>query len=74
MSKSALALTSAGNLALLADAAFEHHGEYPSLLFEGTWHSSAELFERSRGWRPALRNSAWRPATEWLSAWPTAPR
>ncbi len=36
------------NLARLAEAAFEHRGDYPCLLFEGNWHGSAELFERSR--------------------------
>ena len=36
------------NLALLAEQAFERRGEYPSLLFEGRWHSSVELFERAR--------------------------
>ena len=36
------------NLARLAEAAFERRGDYESLLFEGRWHRSAELFERSR--------------------------
>ena len=35
------------NLARLAEAAFERRGDYESLLFEGRWHRSAELFERS---------------------------
>jgi long-chain acyl-CoA synthetase len=48
MSKSALTLATVGNLALFADAAFEQHGDYPSLLFEGTWHRSGDLFARSR--------------------------
>ena len=48
MSKSALTLSTVKNLALLADAAFEQHGDYASLLFEGSWHRSGELFERSR--------------------------
>jgi long-chain acyl-CoA synthetase len=39
------------NLARLAEAAFAHRGDYPCLLFEGNWHGSAELFERS--WRIA---------------------
>ena len=37
------------HLALLAERAFELRGDYPSLLFEGRWHSSAELFDRARG-------------------------
>ena len=35
------------NLARLAEAAFERRGDYESLLFEGRWHGSAELYERS---------------------------
>jgi long-chain acyl-CoA synthetase len=36
------------NLARLAEQAFERRGDYEALLFEGRWHSSAELFERSQ--------------------------
>ena len=36
------------NLARLAERGFEHRGDYPSLLFEGRWHSSGDLFERAR--------------------------
>jgi long-chain acyl-CoA synthetase len=36
------------NLARLAEQSFERRGDYPSLLFEGRWHSSGELFERGR--------------------------
>jgi long-chain acyl-CoA synthetase len=35
------------NLARLAEAAFERRGDYESLLFEGRWHRSAELFDRA---------------------------
>src|SRR5581483_9577036 len=35
------------NLALLADAAFERHGDRESLFFEGRWYRSGELSERS---------------------------
>ena len=35
------------NLARLAEAAYERRGDYESLLFEGRWHRSGELFERS---------------------------
>jgi len=31
----------------LAEAAYERRGDYESLLFEGRWHRSGELFERS---------------------------
>jgi long-chain acyl-CoA synthetase len=34
------------NLARLAEAAQERRGDYPALWFEGSWHGSAELFER----------------------------
>ncbi len=36
------------NLARLDEEAFERHGDYPSLFYEGRWHGSEELFERSR--------------------------
>jgi long-chain acyl-CoA synthetase len=36
------------NLARLAERSFEQKGDYESLLFEGRWHSSGELFERGR--------------------------
>jgi long-chain acyl-CoA synthetase len=35
------------NLARLAERSFEHKGDYESLQFEGRWHRSGELFERS---------------------------
>jgi long-chain acyl-CoA synthetase len=35
------------NLARLAERAFERRGDYEALLFEGRWHTSADLFERS---------------------------
>jgi long-chain acyl-CoA synthetase len=36
------------HLGRLAETSFEVKGDYPSLLFEGRWYSSGELFERSR--------------------------
>ena len=36
------------NLACLAEETYERRGDYPALCFEGTWHSSGELFERAR--------------------------
>jgi long-chain acyl-CoA synthetase len=36
------------NLGRLAEESFERKGDYRSLLFEGRWHRSGELFERSR--------------------------
>jgi long-chain acyl-CoA synthetase len=36
------------NLARAAESALERLGDHPALCFEGTWHSSGELAERSR--------------------------
>jgi len=36
------------NLALLSERSFERNGDYESVLYEGTWFRSGELFERSR--------------------------
>ncbi|MGA9856383.1 MAG: AMP-binding protein [Solirubrobacteraceae bacterium] len=36
------------NLARLAQESYERRGDYPSLLFAGRWHDSAQLFERGR--------------------------
>jgi long-chain acyl-CoA synthetase len=43
------------NLARLAEASFERHGDYESLCFEGRWHHSGELFERGRRLAGGLR-------------------
>ena len=43
------------NLARLAEATFERHGDYESLHFEGRWHRSGELFERGRRLAGGLR-------------------
>src|SRR5436309_2710136 len=36
------------NLAVQAERSYQRKGDYEALLFEGTWHRSGELFERSR--------------------------
>ena len=36
------------NLGLLAQRSFERRGDYPSLMFEGRWHDSGELWSRSQ--------------------------
>jgi long-chain acyl-CoA synthetase len=36
------------NLGLLAQRSFERRGDYPSLLFEGRWHRSGELWARAQ--------------------------
>src|SRR5947209_2874270 len=43
------------NLAAVAEHAFERHGDYESLLFEGRWHRSGELFERAQRLGTGLR-------------------
>jgi long-chain acyl-CoA synthetase len=43
------------HLARLNDESFERHGDYQSLFFEGRWHASGELFERSRRLAGGLR-------------------
>ncbi len=40
-------MTATRNLARLNEEAFERRGDYESLLFEGRWHRSSELFERA---------------------------
>ncbi|NGN93392.1 long-chain fatty acid--CoA ligase [Nocardioides sp. KC13] len=35
------------NLAVLADQSYARHGDHPMVFFEGTWHSSTEIAERS---------------------------
>lgn len=35
------------NLGLTAERSIERKGDYPSILFEGRWHTSRELFEQS---------------------------
>jgi long-chain acyl-CoA synthetase len=42
------------HLARLAERAVERKGDYPSLLFEGRWHGSGELFHRARAIARAL--------------------
>jgi long-chain acyl-CoA synthetase len=49
------------NLARLAERAFECRGNYPSLLFDGRWHGSGELFERSRRLAGGLARLGIRP-------------
>jgi len=35
------------NLAVLAEESYARHGDHPMVFFEGTWHSSKEIAERS---------------------------
>ncbi len=43
------------HLALAAEAAFERRGDYESLLFEGRWYRSGELFDRAAALATGLR-------------------
>jgi long-chain acyl-CoA synthetase len=45
-----MATTAVGsrNLAMLAEQSFERRGDHPSVVFEGRWHRSGELFDRAR--------------------------
>ena len=49
------------NLALLAERTLERHGDYESLFFEGTWHTSARLHERARRLARGLRDAGVAP-------------
>ena len=44
------------NLARLGEDSFERHGDYESLMFEGRWYRSGELFERGRRLAGGLRD------------------
>ncbi|HYZ80826.1 MAG TPA: AMP-binding protein, partial [Solirubrobacteraceae bacterium] len=43
-----MSATSERHLGRLAERSLEIRGDYPALLFEGRWHGSGELVERSR--------------------------
>src|SRR4051812_46348253 len=49
------------NLARLGEAALERHGDYPSLYFEGTWHTSADQQARAARIAGGLRELGVRP-------------
>ncbi|MEV0128297.1 AMP-binding protein [Dactylosporangium sp. NPDC050688] len=49
------------NLARLAEASLDRHGDYPSLCFEGTWHTSGEAHDRATRIAGGLRGLGVRP-------------
>jgi long-chain acyl-CoA synthetase len=49
------------NLARLAEQPLERHGDYESLVFEGRWHSSGSIDDRSRRFGAALVELGIRP-------------
>jgi long-chain acyl-CoA synthetase len=49
------------HLAVLNEQAHERQGDYDSLLFEGTWHTSGGLFERGRRVAGGLREIGVQP-------------
>ena len=46
----------ARHLARLAEQALERHGDYPALLFEGTWHGAQALHDRACALAGGLRD------------------
>jgi long-chain acyl-CoA synthetase len=48
-------MSGVAHLGRLAEAALHRFGDYPSLFFEGAWHTSGELHERARRAAFALR-------------------
>jgi long-chain acyl-CoA synthetase len=61
------------NLARLAEATFERHGNYESLHFEGRWHRSGELFERGRRLAGGLRELGVEPGDRVAVMLPNCP-
>src|SRR5580765_935075 len=49
------------NLARLAEESLDRFGDYPSLFFEGGWHSSVSLHERGARVAAGLRRAGVRP-------------
>jgi long-chain acyl-CoA synthetase len=49
------------NLGLLAEQAFERHGDYESLWFEGRWHRSGDLHDRAQRVAAGLTDSGVAP-------------
>jgi long-chain acyl-CoA synthetase len=49
------------NLALTAECSFERKGDYQSLLFEGRWYTSGELFDRAARLASGLRELGVKP-------------
>ena len=53
--------SSAHHLARLAEQSFERHGDRETLFFEGRWHRSGELFDRTRRLAGGLAGLGIRP-------------
>jgi long-chain acyl-CoA synthetase len=49
------------NLARLAEASLDRHGDYPALCFEGAWHTSGEAHDRATRLAGGLRELGVRP-------------
>ncbi|GAA3242814.1 AMP-binding protein [Dactylosporangium siamense] len=49
------------NLARLAEASLDRHGDYPALCFEGAWHTSGESHDRATRLAGGLRELGVRP-------------
>ena len=54
------------NLARQAELAFERQGDYDSLFYEGTWHSSGQLADRAARLATGLADLGVRPGDRLL--------
>ena len=61
------------NLARLAEDAYDRRGDYESLWFEGAWHRSGELLERSRRVAGGLAELGLRPNERVVVTMPNGP-
>ena len=61
------------NLARLAEDAFGRHGDYEALFFEGEWHRSGTIFERSRRLAGGFVELGLQPADRVVVMMPNAP-
>ncbi len=61
------------NLARLNEEAFERTGDHPALFFEGSWHSSRELYDRTVRLATGLRELGVRPGDRVVVMMTTCP-
>jgi long-chain acyl-CoA synthetase len=61
------------NLAALGEDSFERHGDYESLMFDGCWYRTAELFDRGRRLAGGLRRLGVEPGDRVAVMLPNCP-
>jgi long-chain acyl-CoA synthetase len=61
------------HLGRLTEAAFERHGDYPAVFFEGRWYASAALFQRSKRIAAGLVEHGLEPNDRVLVTMPNMP-